>query len=141
MTFLRFIFVALLNALFATAVTAQDAGVAPDEPCRQCGTVFEIKSITTERELARTLEERAPPAGPFLNIPLTRKPDAHAEIGVTGSSQMRKELQQTKYEVIVRYDDNRFTLIMVRDVSNLRVGDRVRVIQNRIERIDQPQRK
>ena len=140
----RFILVALLTALFVTPVIGQQAGVAPDpspdEACRQCGTIFEIKSITTERELARTLEGRAPPAGPFINIPLTGKSGARAEIGVTGSRQMRKELQQTKYEVVVRYDDDRFTLIMVRDISNLRVGDRVRVIQNRIERIDQPAR-
>lgn len=145
MVSLRLTFVAFLSVLFVTPVTGQEAGVssgsASDEPCRQCGTIFEIKSITTERELAKTLDERAPPAGPFINIPLTRKPDAEARIGVIGSKQMRKRLQETEYEVVVRYDDNRFTLIMVRDVSNLRVGDRVRVIQNRIERIDEPPRR
>ena len=142
MFFSRFIWIALLGVSFATPVTGQETGNAPDsaaeEPCRQCGTVFEIKPITTERELARTLEERAPPAGPFINIPLTRKPGAQAEIGVMGSKQMRKELQQTEYEVVVRFDDDRFTLIKVRDVSKLRVGDRVRVIQNRIEPLGQP---
>ncbi|UCD68790.1 MAG: hypothetical protein JSW48_01390 [Betaproteobacteria bacterium] len=140
MAVLRFTSLALFSILFATLVIGQDAGVvsesALDEQCRQCGTIFEIKAIRSEREFARTFEERAPPAGPFINIPLTRKPNAQAEIGVMGSSQMRKELQETEYEVVVRYDDDRFTLIKVRDVSNLRIGDRVRVNQNRIEPIN-----
>ena len=140
MAFSRFILVVFVSSWFAVPVTGQDGSVAADpvreEACRQCGTIFEIKPIITERELARTVEERAPPAGPFLNIPLTRDPNARAEIGVIGSRQMREDLQQTEYEVVVRYDDDRFTLLRVRDIYNLRVGDRVRVVQNRIEPID-----
>ena len=140
MFFSRFILFALLGVLFATPVTGQETGDVPDsmasEPCRQCGTIFEIKPITTERELARTFEEQAPPAGPFINIPLTRNPDAQAEIGVYGSRKRRKEMVETEYEVVVRYDDDRFTVLRVRDIANMRVGDRVRVNQNRIEPID-----
>ena len=140
MAFSRFSLLALFSLFIATPVTAQYGTVVPDtareETCRQCGTIFEIKAITTERELARTLEEQAPPAGPFLNIPLTRDPNARAEVGVIGSRQMRKELQQTEYEVVVRYDDDRFTILRVKDIANMRVGDRVRVNQNRIEPID-----
>ena len=140
MSFLRFSLVALLSLLFATPVMGQYGMVDPDqareEGCRECGTIFDIKAITTEREFARTLEEQAPPAGPFLNIPLTRNPNAQAEIGVMGSRQMRKELVETEYEVVVRYDDDRFTILRIRDISNMRVGDRVRVIQNRIEPIE-----
>lgn len=139
MAFSRFTLVALLSMLLATPVIGQQAGQVPDpaldEPCRQCGTIFDIKPITTEREFARTFEEEAPPAGPFLNIPLTKNPDAQAEIGVYGSRKQRKQMVETEYEVVVRYDDDRFALLRLRDVSNLRVGDRVRVIQNRIERI------
>ncbi|UCH48410.1 MAG: hypothetical protein JSU95_00905 [Betaproteobacteria bacterium] len=140
MAFSRFTLVALLSVLVATHATGQEAGVVPDpareEPCRQCGMIFDIKPITTEREFARTFEEETPPAGPFVNIPLTKKPDAQAEIGVYGSRKIRKQMVETEYEVVVRYDDDRFTLIRVRDIANLRVGDRVRVNQNRIELID-----
>lgn len=140
MSFSRFALVALLGVLFATPVTGQESGGVPesaaDEPCRQCGTIFDIKPITTEREFARTFEKEAPPAGPFLNIPLTKNPGAQAEIGVYGSRKQRKQMVETEYEVVVRYDDDRFTLLRVRDISNLRVGDRVRVNQNRIEPID-----
>ena len=140
MFFSRFILFALLGVLFATPVNGQETGDVPDsmagEPCRQCGTIFEIKPITTERELARTFEEQAPPAGPFINIPLTRNPDAQAEIGVYGSQKRRKDMVETEYEVVVRYDDDRFTVLRVRDIANMRVGDRVRVNQNRIEPID-----
>ncbi len=142
MLFSRFACVVFLTALFATAVISQEldpsAGMAGAQACTECGVIFEIKTITTERELARTLEERAPPTGPFINIPLTAKPGAHPEVGVIGSRQMRKELQEKEYEVVVRFDDGRFTLIMLRDISNLQVGDRVRVRQNRIEPVDLP---
>ena len=46
--------------------------------------------------------------------------------------------ENTEYEVVVRFDDGRFTLIKVWDVANLRVGDRVHVHQNRIEPVDKP---
>ena len=140
MSFSRFSLLVLASLLIATPVMGQygmvDRDAASEETCRQCGTIFDIKAITTEREFARTLEEQAPPAGPFLNIPLTRDPNARAEIGVIGSRQMRKDLQETEYEVVVRYDDDRFTILRVRDLSNMRVGDRVRVVQNRIEPIE-----
>ena len=57
---------------------------------------------------------------------------------MVGSKEMRKELQETFYEVVVRFDDDRFTLFEVSDVSGFQVGDRVRVRQNRIEPIDRP---
>jgi hypothetical protein len=140
MLFSRFILVALLGVLFATPVVGQETGNVPDsvadDHCRQCGMIFDIRAITTERELARTFEEQAPPAGPFINIPLTKNPDAQAEIGVYGSRKIRKKMVETEYEVVVRYDDDRFTVLRVRDIANMRVGDRVRVIQNRIEPIE-----
>ncbi len=140
MSFMRFTCAALLGTLLVAPVFSQEegrlSGPAVDQPCMECGVIYEIKAITTERAVAKTLEERAPPAGPFINIPLTRK--AEPEIGVIGSKQRREQLTETEYEVVVRYDDGRFTLIKVRDVSNLRVGDRVHVHQNRIEPIDKP---
>ena len=139
---LRLIVAMVPVAVFATSVPAQDAEYVPDpkanQPCEECGVVFEIRSITTEREVARTMEERAPPAGPFISFPLSRDPKARPEVGVIGSKEMRKELQETHYEVVVRFDDDRFILLEVSDVSGFQVGDRVRVRQNRIEPVNRP---
>lgn len=138
---LRLIVALVPIAVFATSVPAQDLEYVPDpaadQPCKECGVIYEIRPVTTEREVARTMEERAPPAGPFISFPLTRDPQAKPQIGVIGSKEMRKQLQETYYEVVVRFDDDRFTLIEVSDVSGYQVGDRVRVSQNRIEPLDQ----
>ncbi len=139
---LRLIVAMVPAAVFATSVAAQDLDYVPDpkadQPCKECGVVFEIRTVTTEREVARTMEERAPPMGPFISFPLGRDPNAKPQVGVVGSKEMRKELQETFYEVVVRFDDDRFTLFEVSDVSGFQVGDRVRVRQNRIEPIDRP---
>lgn len=136
----RFALASLLGVLFAMPVSGQEpgrlSGPAVNQPCMECGVIYEIKTITTERELPGTFDERAPPTGPFINFPLTRKRSAKPEVGVVGSKEMRKQLKETVYEVVVRFDDDRFTRIEVRDVSKLRVGDRVHVHQNRIEPVD-----
>lgn len=38
---------------------------------------------------------------------------------------------KNSYEVLVRFDDGRYALYEQEDVSDLRVGDKVRVIDNR----------
>jgi len=137
----RFSLAALLGALFTTPVIGQDpgrlSGPAVNQPCMECGVIFDIRSVTTEREVAKKFDDH-PLEGPFIKFPLSRDPAAKPEVGVIGSKEMREQLEQTVYEVVVRFDDNRFTLIEVSDVSNLHVGDRVHVHQNRIEPVDTP---
>ena len=139
----RFFVVVVLAALVALAAFAQNpdrlSGPAVNDPCMECGVIYEIRPITSERPVAKTtMEEGAPPVGPTINFPLTRDPDAKAEVDVFGSKKMREGLEETVYEVVVRFDDDRFTRVEVSDVSNLQVGDRVHVHQNRIEPVDQP---
>lgn len=137
---LRLMIALVSAAVFATPVPAQDTEAVPGpnagEPCRECGVIYEIRSVTVEREAARTIEEQAPQTGPFISIPLGRNPNATPEVGVVGSKEMRERLQETYYEVVVRFDDDRFTLLEVSDVSGFQEGDRVRVVQNRIEPLD-----
>ena len=74
--------------------------------------------------------------GPFINIPLTRKPGVEPEIGAYGSRKWREEHQITTYEVIVRLDNGRYTLVETDEGSKLRIGQRVRVHQKRIEPLE-----
>ncbi len=132
------LFPALMLAICCSSLAlAQDdgrlSGPAVNQECMECGVIYEIKAITTEREVARTIEEEAPPAGPFINIPLGRNPVEKPRIGAIGDERMRSQLEQTEYEIVVRFDDDRFVRIVSSDVTGLRVGDRVRVRKNRVE--------
>jgi hypothetical protein len=132
---------ALLGVSFAMPVIGQDADVllGPEinEACKECAVVYDIRAVTSERQLANTLEEH-PLQGPYIKFPLSSDPAAQPEVGAYGSRKMRKQLERTVYEVIVRFDDDRFRLIEVNDISDLQIGDRVRVHQNRIEPVDAP---
>jgi hypothetical protein len=136
----RVFFAAMLAVFGSTVALAQDSnqlsGPAVNQPCMECGVIYEIKTLTSEREVARTVEERAPPAGPFINIPLGRNPVSQPSIGAIGDKKMRSQFEETTYEIVVRFDDDRFQRLETRDVSGLYVGDRVRVRQNRVERIE-----
>lgn len=142
MRFKHFVFAAVLGVLPVTAAIGQEPDVPPQPAegvsCAQCGVIYDIKTITTETPYARELEKQEPPVGPFVKIPLTSNPNAQAEFGAFGSKQWRKEHQQTTYQVTVRFDDGRYTMIETDDASNLRLGERVRVHQKRIEPLDGP---
>ena len=55
---------------------------------------------------------------------------------LNGTTHMRTQLEEYVYEVVVRYDDGRFTRIETSDISELSLGATVRVYQNRIELYD-----
>lgn len=125
------------TGLAVAAESAETSSVTAEEACRQCGVIFEIRPITSERAIARTFEERAPEAGPFINIPLDGTGDAKPRVGVIGSREMRERLNETMYEIVVRFDDGRFALFETANADGLSLGLRVRVNQNRVEPIDQ----
>ena len=137
----RFILFAVQSLLLPTLALAQYS--SPPEkgkPCTDCGVILEIREIAIKRELANTpgnsplQDERSPPAQPMIRIPLTNRPEANVpKLDVYGSRSMRKQLEDSVYEVVIRYDDGRFTRIEVPAVGQLYVGARVRVYQNRIE--------
>ena len=141
MHIVRFILFALPVALLTSVAVAYESssptGPGVDQICRECGVVYEIRQLTGEREVARTMEEREPQAGPFINIPIGKGwQNQETEIGVYGSRRQRKSLEDITYEVVIRFDDGRFTRIVVSDIGNLNLGTRVHVHQNRIEPVD-----
>lgn len=142
MNFARFVILVFLVVQPTSFAIAQNShrpsGPGVDQLCKECGVIYEIRQLTSEREFARTLEERVPEAGPTINIPLGRNPNAKPQISVYGSRKMREQMQEHIYEVVIRFQDGRFMRIEVSDVSNLSLGERVRVYQNRIEPDDRP---
>lgn len=141
MHIVRFVLVAISAWLLTSVAVAHESsppsGPGVDQLCMECGVVYEIRQLAGEREAARTFQEQAPPAGPFIDIPIGRgSHNSGAQIGVIGSKEQRESMEEITYEVVIRYDDGRFTLIVVSDIADLSVGTRVHVHQNRIEPAD-----
>lgn len=134
-------FAAILGVLPVAPACGQEPDVPPQPidgaSCLQCGVIYDIKTITTEApHVGEPPEADQAPVGPFIRIPLTSNPNAQPQIGAYGSKEWRKQHEQTTYQVIVRFDDGRYTMIETDDISGLRLGQRVRVRQKRIEPID-----
>jgi len=128
---------ALLTAFAFAQYSSAPAGPGVDQLCKECGVIYEIRQLTSERQFARTLEDQTSPPGTTISIPLTSRPEANKPVfGAYGSRTMRKQLEEHVYEVVVRYNDGRFTRIEMSDISDLSLGATVRVYQNRIELYD-----
>jgi hypothetical protein len=125
-------------ALFLAGVcAAQEKGGRDDPsvrlPCPQCGVIYEIREIKRERESARNAPRDAPPMGPMIRFSLGDKSDRQPHVDVVGSRSMREEMIDRYYEVVVRFDDNRWQRIELPDATGLKAGDRIHVHQGRIE--------
>ncbi len=132
---LRRPFVALFMALAILPAGAQETGRRSDPsvnlPCPECGVVYEIREIRRERPLPGS--NRPLPVGPTLRFSLGDKADQKPHVDVFGSRSMREQAVEKYYEVVIRFDDNRWSRIELPDVSQLKVGDRIHVHDNRIE--------
>jgi hypothetical protein len=126
---------ALLFLPGATCAQSTDGRDDPSvkQPCPECGMIYEVREIRRERGSARNAPQNPAPAGPTIRIPLGDKTDREAHVDVYGSRSMRKSLEEVYYEVVVRFDDNRWQRLEVPDAAGLKVGDRVHVHQGRIE--------
>jgi len=114
--------------------------------CIDCGVVRSIRTIETERRTQReipsymtssqyldTRRYSQPYVGPVVGVTFGPGQSTQSFVGAAGSPSMRQRMLEISYEVTVRYDDGRFGLIEQSDVDRLRVGDRVRVVSNRVE--------
>lgn len=140
-------------AAVALMSTALGAGAAPKDEvspehaaCETCGVIRSIREIRSERPVPRagtatdpraSLAYQTGPGAPLLVGPVvgttwTSSGQTDTFIGARGSDRMVEALQQTSFEVIVRLSDGSFTRIMEADASDLRVGDRVKIIDGRI---------
>jgi outer membrane lipoprotein SlyB len=132
-------------ALFALAALpdeapAQPAGSTPIPDsvvmrCRQCGVINAIRETQQQREGQTPGLGPDSPVGLVLYIPMgpgRKQGDAFA--GSVGNREWQNRISSTRYEYTVRMDDGDFRLVSKDGVSDLQVGDRVRLEGNRIER-------
>lgn len=130
-------FIAATALLFATEGAAQSKGERDDpsvaQPCPECGVIYEIREIKRERGSARNAPQNPAPVGPTIRFSLGDKADRGPHVDVLGSRAMREEMMDNYYEVVVRFDDNRWQRIELPDATGLKAGDRIHVHQNRIE--------
>ena len=135
-----FIAAALLSLAALPQVCAQPAGTSspPDSVvmrCRQCGVINSIREVQQTREGTTPGLGIDSPVGLVLYIPMgpgRRQGEAFA--GSVGNREWQNRISSTRYEYTVRMDDGDFRSVSRDGVSDLQVGDRVRVDGNRIER-------
>jgi uncharacterized Zn finger protein len=126
--------VALLLGTDCTAqVTSGRGGPSVSLPCPECGVIYDIREIKRERESARNVPQNPAPVGPMIRFTLGDKADRQPHVDVVGSRSMREAMIDRYYEVVVRFDDNRWQRIELPDATGLKAGDRIHVHQNRIE--------
>ncbi|HCZ16728.1 MAG TPA: hypothetical protein DHV85_19520 [Candidatus Accumulibacter sp.] len=100
-------------------------------PCERCGVVFAIRTLTGEGQ-----GRRDPAAAARRDL---GAPDAHmvtAPIVGTGSAvkdDRKARAPVHRYELTIRYEDGGFAFIEQSDQPAVRKGDRVRVVDGRVE--------
>ena len=103
--------------------------------CRQCGVINSIREVQQQREGTTPGLGVDSPVGLVLYIPTgpgSKRGDGFA--GSVGTREWQNRISTTRYEYTVRMDDGDFKLVNKDGVSDLQVGDRVRVEGPRIER-------
>jgi hypothetical protein len=127
------------------AARAADDAVA-DKPrvvilCPECGMVYNIrridKPVAPERNILPSIAS-SPKAGGIGNetqaVPLF-------SLGRGGAQRVQREPStRSVWEMTVRYDNGQFGFVTQESEPDLKVGDRVRHIENTLEPIPQPAR-
>lgn len=140
----RLLLAALLSLAVLDDVSAQPAGTrpAPDSPvnsvvmrCRTCGVINSMREIQQARDNATPGLGPDQPVGLVLSIPIGPGSDrSYAYAGSVGTREWQNRIATTRYEYTVRMDDGDFRIVTRDGVSDLQVGDRVRLDGSRIER-------
>jgi hypothetical protein len=128
------------------AAPARAPAAASKGECATCGVIRSIRAVERERKTSRevpaymtsdqylnTRRYSEPRVGPVFGLTFGPGQETKTFVGAAGSEAMRQRILEIGYEIVVRYDDGRFGLIEQEDPGSLRVGDRVRVVDNRVE--------
>jgi outer membrane lipoprotein SlyB len=139
----RFAAAAILSLAALPQALAQPAGTTPVPDggvsvvmrCKQCGVINSIREIQQARDGATPGLGPDSPVGLVLYIPMGpgRKKD-EPFAGSVGNREWQNRINSTRYEITVRMDDGDYRLVQKNGVSDLQVGDRVRLDGTRIER-------
>jgi hypothetical protein len=143
----RYISALIVAAMGGLALAADAADDAPaDKPrvvilCPECGMIYNIrrieKPVAPERNLMPSITA-SPRAGGMGNdtqaVPLF-------SIGPSGAQRVQREPTiKSVWEVTVRYDNGQYGFVTFEMEPEMRVGDRVRHVENSFEAIPQPAR-
>jgi hypothetical protein len=122
------------------------APAATKGECLNCGVVRSIRAVERERKASRevpaymtsdqylnTRRYSEPRVGPVFGLTFGPGQETKSFVGAAGNEAMRQRMLEIVYEIVVLYDDGRFGLIEQPDRGALRVGDRVRVVDDRVE--------
>jgi hypothetical protein len=96
-------------------------------PCPDCGVIRSIRSVVKSEPPPPG--DAAKPSGLVATVPLKG-----GKVQVGPSQKLGRDVAPTSttYEVIVRYDDGRFTALVIGDRGEWKEGDRVRVEKGRL---------
>ena len=150
----------LLFALFALVPLAAEVPAAQEQgqkhnadsgvagKCRDCGVLRSIREIRTERQLRRpdsyvtspqylaTRQDDPPRIGPVVSFSWGgRDEQTQPRIGAVGSPHMPERFVDISYECLVKLDDGRSALIEQDAAANLRIGDRVQVVDKTVVQV------
>lgn len=137
-------------ALFALCVAAPPARAAADASadkprvvilCPECGMIYNIrrieKPVAPERNLLPDSRSSSQTGGIMhetQTVPLFT-------LGSGGAQRVQREpTTHSVWEITVRYDNGQFGFVTQAMEPDLRVGDRVRLVENTLESIPQPAR-
>ena len=138
-------------AAIVAACLAATLAVAADEPtaatprqvilCPECGLVYNIrrieKPVAPERETLPSITS-SPSVG---GMGSATQPVPLFSFGSGGPQRVQREpITRSVWEITVRYDNGSFGFVTQEAEPELKVGDRVRLIENVLEPIARPAR-
>lgn len=139
-------FAAGLLVLAALPVTAQNELSPAHAACASCGVIRSIREVGGERPVPRANTAADPrnnlayvtgQASPALVGPTISSTwgagKTGSSVGARGSDVMLEQLRTVHYEVVIRLTDGSFVRVDEPDASDLRVGDRVQVVDGRVQ--------
>jgi len=118
----------LLCTASAWAQGPAEVPAPPQAKCADCGVIRSVRSMSKESHVA---VDSAKPSGLVATVPLG---GGKPQIG--SSTKVGRDAVEsvTTWEVIVRMDDGRFTIVTLDDRGDWREGDKVRVERGKLER-------
>jgi outer membrane lipoprotein SlyB len=128
---------AALQQVFAqpAATPVPDVSTSVVMRCRDCGVINSIREIQQQRQGTPSNTPSGTLVGLVVYIPVgsgANESDRYA--GSVGSREWQQRTTSTHYEITVRMDDGDFRLVDKYGISDLRIGDRVRLSGGQIER-------
>ena len=128
---MRSVLTCLTLLAIATLAGAQSPPIpsttVPKDGCADCGVVRSVRPVVKKE--ASLPADQSKPSGLVATVPLG---GGKVQVGSSTKLGREAEAKVTTYEVIVRYDNGRYTAIMLDDPGEWKEGDKVRVDKGKL---------